>query len=171
MMGSPARTVNATRDSDARLVRRDVWPHDAAAHAREALDKDSAARHAQRTVLVTCLDEDARRICADCLAHAGYEVHVAENPDEVLGLARSTRPDVVVTSYPMVTSLGVPVTALVRHDPKLADTPVLSLASWTQEEDLAAAAADGVNLSLPMPVLLENLLDAVDRLARGEHRR
>jgi CheY-like chemotaxis protein len=119
-------------------------------------------------VLVTCLDEDARRICEDCLAHAGYDVHVVESPDEVLGLARTVRPDVIVTSYPTFTSLGVPVTALVRHDAMLAHTPVLNLASWAQEEDLAAAAADGVSLSLPMPVLLENLLAAVDRLARGE---
>jgi two-component system cell cycle response regulator DivK len=121
------------------------------------------------TVLVTCLDEDARRICAHCLTHAGYQVHVVENPDAVMRLARAARPDVIVTSYPTFTSLGVPVTALVRHDPMLAHTPVLSLASWAQDDDLAAAAADGVSLSLPMPVLLENLLDAVDRLVRGEH--
>jgi two-component system, cell cycle response regulator DivK len=169
MMRSPSRTVIADCAPGARQVRRDASPRDAAAHAREASEGDGAALHARGTVLVTCLDEDARRICADCLGHAGYEVHVAESPDAVLGLARTVRPDVIVTSYPMFTSLGVAVTALVRHDPMLAHTPVLSLASWAQAEDLAAAAAAGVSLSLPMPVLLETLLDAVDRLARGEH--
>ena len=118
------------------------------------------------TVLVVCPDEDTRRICEDCLRHAGYEVHVVENPDAVMRLARATRPDVIITSYPTYTSSGVSVTALVRHDAVLAHTPVLNLASWALQDDLAAAAADGVSLSLPMPILLENLLDAVDRLAR-----
>jgi CheY-like chemotaxis protein len=121
------------------------------------------------TVLVTCVDEDARRICADCLTYAGYEVHSVENPDAVMSLARTARPDVIITSYPTYTSLGVPLTALVRNDALLAHTPVLNLASWALQDDLDAAAADGVSLSLPMPILLENLLDAVDRLSRGEH--
>ena len=168
-MHSPARTVIDHHTSGARLVRRDASPCDPGRDAREALEQASVARHARGTVLVTCLDEDARRICAHCLAHAGYDVHVAESPDEVLGLARTVRPHVIVTSYPTFTSLGVVVTALVRHDPMLAHTPVLNLASWAHEDALAAAAADGVSLSLPMPVLLENLLDAVERLARGEH--
>jgi CheY-like chemotaxis protein len=169
LMRAPARTVITGHTSGACPVRRDASLRDAGAEAREASERDSAARHARGTVLVACLDEDARRICAHCLAHAGYEVHEVEDPDEVLGLARTARPDVIVTSYPTFTSLGVPVTALVRHDPMLAKTPVLNLASWAQEEDLAAAAVGGVSLSLPMPVLLENLLAAVDRLARGEH--
>jgi len=168
-MRAPAWTVIAGQTSGARPVRVDASPRDAGADAREASERDSVAGYPRGTVLVTCLDEDARRICAHCLAHAGYDVHVVESPDEVLGRARIVRPDVLVTSYPTLTSLGIPLTALVRHDPMLAHTPVLSLASWAQEEDLAAAAADGVSISLPMPVLLENLLEAVDRLARGEH--
>jgi len=127
------------------------------------------ARSKRGTVLVTCLDEDTRRICEDCLKHVGYEVHVVENPDAVLSRARAARPDVIITSHPTYTSFGVPVTALVRHDAVLARTPVLNLASWALQDELAAAAADGVSLSLPMPILLENLLDAVDRLSRGEH--
>jgi DNA-binding response OmpR family regulator len=125
------------------------------------------AHRTRGTVLVTCLDEDTRRICEQYLKHAGYHVHVVENPDAVMGRARAARPDVIITSYPTYTSLGVPLTALVRRDAMLAHTPVLSLASWTLEEDLATAAADGVSLSLPMPVHLEHLLGAVDRLSRG----
>jgi CheY-like chemotaxis protein len=120
------------------------------------------------TVLVTCLDEDTRRICEDCLKHVGYEVHVVENPDAVTRFARASRPDVIITSHPTYTSSGVPVTVLVRHDAVLARTPVLNLASWAQQDDLAAAAADGVSESLPMPILLVDLVEAVDRLSRGE---
>jgi CheY-like chemotaxis protein len=131
------------------------------------MERDSPDQQTRGTVIVTCLDEDARRICEQYLEHAGYRVHVVENPDAVMSLARLARPDVIITSYPTYTSFGVPVTALVRHDAVLADTPVLSLASWALHDDLAAAKADGVSLSLPMPVPLENLLEAVDRLSRG----
>jgi CheY-like chemotaxis protein len=166
-MYTPPGTLIATHTSDTRLAQRDASRCDAGSDVRHAVERHSAARHARGTVIVTCIDEDTSRICADCLAYAGYRVHVA-SPDGVLGLARTVRPDVIVTSYPTFTSLGVPVAALVRHDAVLTHTPVLSLASWTREEDLAAAAADGVSLSLPMPVLLESLLDAVARLAHGE---
>ena len=132
----------------------------------QTLEPDTSTRQTRGTVLVSCLDEDARRICAHCLAHAGYDVHEVEDADEVMGLARAARPDVIITSYPTFTSLGVPLTALVRHDTMLSQTPVLSLTSWAEEEYLAAAAADGVSLSLPMPVRLESLLGAVDQLAR-----
>ena len=132
---------------------------------RHAPDVRSSPRG---TVLVTCLDEDTRRICEDCLKHVGYEVHVVENPDAVISRARAARPDVIITSYPTYTSSGVPVATIVRNDALLAHTPVLSLASWTFQDDLAAAAADGVSQSLPMPILLEDLLEAVDRLSRGE---
>ena len=128
-----------------------------------------ARSNRRRTVLVTCVDEDTRRICEHCLKHAGYEVHVVEDPDTVMSLGRAARPDVIITSYPTYTSLGVPVTVLVRRDAVLAHTPVLNLASWALQDDLAVAAADGVSESLPMPILLEDLLEAVDRLARGEH--
>jgi chemosensory pili system protein ChpA (sensor histidine kinase/response regulator) len=127
-------------------------------------------RSARGSVLVACLDEDTSEICHQALQHAGYDVRVAEHPDVVLRLARDLRPDLIITSYPTYTSLGVPVATLVRHDPRLRRIPVLSLASWTDEKDLAAASANGVSESLPMPVLLSDLVEVVDRLVRrAEH--
>jgi CheY-like chemotaxis protein len=130
----------------------------------------SRAGGRRATVLVVCADADARRICRACLEHAGYATHVAEDPDEALTLARATAPDVIVTSFPTVTSRGVPITTLVRHDPRLARTPVLNLASWVRPEELAAATAAGVNESLPMPVPLADLLAAVARHVRAARR-
>jgi CheY-like chemotaxis protein len=119
-----------------------------------------------RVVVVACADQDAREICRACLAHAGYAVHVAGRADEALALARSARPHLIVTSSPTHPSRGHALTRLVRADPALADVPVLNLASWVRPEELAAAAAAGVSVSLTMPVDLVTLVATVDRLVR-----
>ena len=58
-------------------------------------------------------------------------------------------------------------TQAVRADAALAATPVLSLASWVRASELAEAAEAGVTESLPMPVSLVTLLEAVRRLVPG----
>jgi CheY-like chemotaxis protein len=118
-------------------------------------------------VLVACSDDDTRRICAQWLEHSGFDVVEAANPDEVLGLARASRPDVMITSHPTYASPDMTVTALLRGSAEFAKLPVLSLASWTRQEDLAAAAADGVSESLLMPVPLPALVEAIDRHTYG----
>ena len=121
-------------------------------------------------VLVACEDDDARRICKACLEHAGYLVQVAEDPNAALAIARSTLPDLVVTSFPTYTSSGLAVTTLLRRDDRLAHTPVLSLATWTRKEDLADASAAGVSESLEMPVPLHTLVETVGHLVRADSR-
>ena len=117
-------------------------------------------------VLVVCADDDAREICTEWLGHFGFDVVDAEQPSEVLALARTLHPDVVVTSHPTYASPGVTVTALLRNDAQLGRIPVLNLVRWDMREDLTAASADGASESLIMPVALRELVIAVRRHAR-----
>ena len=95
----------------------------------------------------------------------GCVVHVADDGDAAVALAAAVRPDLVVTTYPNRTRGGEPLASCVRRTPGAARVPVLNLASRVRDEELAEAAAAGVDESLPMPVCLAELLDAVERLA------
>ena len=125
------------------------------------------AARSRRIVLATGTDGDALRICEAYLRYHGYEVVTIDDPELALDAARRLRPDLLITMHPTVLRSGCCVTEAVRADAILASTPVLSLASWVRASELAQAAEAGVTESLPMPVPLAMLLDAVQRLAAG----
>lgn len=157
---------------DVRGVRALRWTAHSAPDQRcvPELEEEEVQRNSEPprgVILVACPDEDARRICRHCLEFAGYVVHETASADAIVDLAHATRPDLIVTSYPTYGSDGVSVAARVRRDAALARTPLLNLASWTRQEDLEDAAAEGVDESLPMPVALDLLLRTVERLAGG----
>lgn len=113
---------------------------------------------------MTGTDADALRICDAYLRHHGYDVVTIDEPERALEVARHRRPDLVITTYPTALSDGCCVTEAIRADATLAATPVLSIAGWVRASELADAADAGVTESLPMPVSLATLLDAVQRL-------
>lgn len=127
------------------------------------------AAHSRRVVLATGTDGDALRICEAYLRHHGYEVVTVDDPELALEAARRCRPDLLITMHPTWLRSGCCVTQAVRADAALAATPVLSLASWVRASELAEAAEAGVTESLPMPMSLAMLLDAVRRLVAGSH--
>lgn len=115
-------------------------------------------------VMVTCSDPDARQICETCLRHAGYVIVTVDHADRAVEVALRVRPQLIITSHPTWTSTRSTVTATVRAVDTLADTPILSLASWVASDDLARAREAGVTESLLMPTPLNALVDAVRRL-------
>lgn len=117
-----------------------------------------------RRVVVTCADADMRQITERCLRHVGYEVVTVVDPDRAVTTMRSVRPHLVITSFPTRTTAGRLLTEAIRADADFDDTPILSLASWLQPEDLAHARSAGVTESVPIPVSLNTLVGAVRRL-------
>ncbi|MGZ8414115.1 MAG: response regulator [Gemmatirosa sp.] len=121
-------------------------------------------RPASPRVLITTNDRDARHICDLSLRHAGYDVVAVDDPDRVLDEMRRVAPALIVTTHPTRTSTGRSVTEAIRADAAFDATPILSLASWVRPDELSRARSAGVSESIPMPVPLDRLTDAVRRL-------
>lgn len=115
-------------------------------------------------VLVACTNFDTREICTLGLRHAGYDVVPVDDPDGVLDLVRGTRPDLVITSYPTRLACGTLLAAAIRADHACAATLILNVSSWVWPDDFARASHAGVTESLPLPIRLQDLVDAVRRL-------
>jgi CheY-like chemotaxis protein len=115
-------------------------------------------------VLVVSPDEDARRIFALALEHGGYRVRVLAEPDAALATVLEQRPALVITNFPLPVAGGRTMTEVLRADPRTRTVPILNVMSHVTDRELASARAAGIDVSLPMPVELRTLIDAVRRL-------
>jgi DNA-binding NarL/FixJ family response regulator len=103
------------------------------------------------------------------LESAGIEV-VAEAAEgaEALHRAREAKPDVVVMDLRMPRMDGVEATRLLRADPSLPGVRVLVLTTFDGDENVLHAVRAGADGFLSKTAEPDELIDAVERAARGE---
>ena len=81
----------------------------------------------QRTILVADDETHILNVVSIKLQNAGFRVVTAEDGAEAYGLARSARPDLVITDYQMPRLSGIELCAKLRSDPVTADIPAIIL--------------------------------------------
>lgn len=123
---------------------------------------DANARNA--LVLVAEDNEDNRIIATTILRHAGYRVVEASCGSEVLRLARSETPDLVLMDVGMPDIDGWAATRLLREDPTTAHVKILAFTAHALPADRAQAMEAGCNGYLAKPVAPDVLLRAVDEV-------
>jgi two-component system chemotaxis response regulator CheY len=84
---------------------------------------------ARRAALILLADDDgdARQMYAEYLLLSGFAVVQARNGHDALDVARSCRPDVVVTDVEMPRMGGLQFARALRADPTLASVPIICL--------------------------------------------
>jgi signal transduction histidine kinase len=103
-----------------------------------------------------------RDLLTTVLGYVGHRVFEAGSADTALELARSERPDLIITDIVMPKMNGYEFVREVRADPALADIPVIfSTANYVEEEVKALAAACGVSRFLPKPCEPETIVSVV----------
>jgi DNA-binding response OmpR family regulator len=119
----------------------------------------------KRLLLVTQY-ADERAIYGEALRAEGFDVHIAEGPDDAFTTALQERPDVVVTRVPQVGAFG-PESDLLRRLRERAETrfvPVVILTSLIQPESRPHAAEAGYHSYLLIPALPDTLVNEVRRV-------
>ncbi len=119
---------------------------------------------------VVLVDDHAlcRNGLTDLLHHRGNITVVAAlgDPEQVAGVLREHRPDLLVLDLRMPTTDGL--TLLRRLRAEGCDTPALILTMSDAEADLAAALRAGVRGYLLKDMEPEDVIAAIERAARGE---
>ena len=114
-------------------------------------------------ILVVDDEPDVRRLVAQALGEAGYDVVTAGDGADALDEMRAFGPDAVVLDLIMPVLDGEGFLRECRADPALAEVPV---ALFTTARDAERVARDlGVQARIPKPFELDELLDVVTRLA------
>ena len=107
-------------------------------------------------------DADTRELVSYVLARAGYEVVVAENPEQAAHLAQTSSVDLYLIDNWMPGGSGIELCGWLRKFDT--DTPILFFSGAAYEQDKRDALAAGAQGYLTKPADNEKLVEEVSRL-------
>ena len=97
-------------------------------------------------------------------AHEDYDLTITDNGDAALAKAQELKPDLVMADVYMPGKNGYELTAAIRQDPDLQNTPVLLLAGSFEPFDEEKARNCRANAWIEKPFESQNLIDKVSDL-------
>ena len=115
-------------------------------------------------VLVTDDDPQILFLVRQALELAGHDVFSTDDPSEVLGLARATRPDAMILDVMMPSITGIELLGSLRRDPETACIPVLFLSGLGDGSDRVRGLREGADDYLVKPFEPAELVLRVERL-------
>jgi CheY-like chemotaxis protein len=118
---------------------------------------DSSPAPARRRILVVDDMCDAALTLARLLEAMGHEVRTAPNAAEALVIARSQRPDLVLSDIAMPRMDGYELARRLRQEPELGGAVLVALTGFGQESDRQRAHEAGFDSHLVKPVKLDAL--------------
>jgi pilus assembly protein CpaE len=106
------------------------------------------------------------QLVARALEPSGAELHFADNGTAGIALARSLRPDLIITDVMMADITGYEVTRLLRRESQFAGTPILVLTAQTGLQDKLKSFEAGADDHLTKPFEAAELAARVAALLR-----
>ena len=119
------------------------------------------------TVLIIDDEIHIRRLIAQMLELAGYQVLEAAGGSEALRLMEQTKPDVITCDIFMPGMNGFEVLEAIKSEPATAEIPVIMLTAIGQEKDTARAKALGADDYITKPFGTTNLVETIERQLAG----
>ncbi len=108
--------------------------------ARPAVTRTPGEASAKPLILVVDDDPHALRIVRDALTKAGYAVRVTAEADEMAGLIRAEKPQLVLLDLVLPGAGGI---ELMAEVPELSDLPVIFISGYGRDETIARAFEAG----------------------------
>ncbi len=116
-----------------------------------------------KTILVVDDNIDTRELLHLYLKKAGYTIFVAADGGEGLYRAKTDDPDLIITDITMPNLDGYEMIRELRAMEKFADTPIIALTAYG-EEQLEAAREAGATDARSKPMNMEELIELVRAL-------
>ena len=120
------------------------------------------------TVLVVDDSLTVRKVTARTLERNNYDVVLARDGVEALGVLQDKFPDLVLTDIEMPRMDGFELLGAIRNDRTAADTPVIMISSRTGQKHRNRAEALGVSAYLGKPYTEMELIETIERLSPRE---
>ncbi|PVZ72161.1 Hpt domain-containing protein [Pelagibaculum spongiae] len=133
-------------------------------HARLSMETEEVIEQEKPPVILVVDDSiTVRKVTSRLLKRNGYEVMLAKDGmDAIATLHEHAKPDVMLLDIEMPRMDGFEVASKVRHDPNLADLPIIMITSRTGDKHRHRAAELGVNHYLGKPYQETELLSLVN---------
>ena len=117
-----------------------------------------------KNILVIDDSPTERFFLADILSKAGYQVTTAENGEEGIAKAKSTRPDLILMDVVMPGLNGFQATRAIARDPDTRGIPIIICTSKSQETDKIWGMRQGARDYIVKPVSRDELLAKIAAL-------
>ena len=117
-----------------------------------------------KNILVADEDADTRVILRTLLERQQFTVIEAESADAALAASRQWALDLVIMNYPMLCASGDTLVRRLKNDSLTRDVPILNLTSRVVPQYLTQAASEGVDITLPKPLDVEQIVTVVSDL-------
>lgn len=115
-----------------------------------------------RKILIVDDEVNNRLLLTTILEHAGYEVAEASDGAQALGLARSSRPDLVIIDLNMPGMGGLDLIKALRADPAIADARLALYTATTADASMEQfMETAGVDCVITKPSEPQDVIEAV----------
>ncbi len=116
-------------------------------------------------VMIVDDDDGMRKLMRRTLERMGFsQIYTAKDGSEGLQLARTQKPDVIVSDYDMPNMHGLQFLKAVREDPALAKTAFVMLSGVANDRVIEKAGELGANSIIAKPFLAADLKHRLEAL-------
>ncbi len=120
----------------------------------------------KRKILLVEDNEATQEVMQVELGVLGYEVAVASNGAEAIGMAISYAPDLILMDIHMPKMDGLEAASQIRSDPKSRSIPILAATAGTRPGDREKCLANGFSSYLAKPFTHHELAAAIKSLLK-----
>ena len=112
----------------------------------------------KKRILVVEDQDDNRQILRDLLTKAGFDLIEAENGEDAVALAQTSRPDLILMDIQLPILDGYEATRRIKADPDLKSIPIIVVTSYALSGDEEKARLAGCDDYVAKPFSPRQLL-------------
>ena len=116
-----------------------------------------------KTVLIVEDEADAAELFAEMMRVSGFRVRKTSSSTPALSMMTEEKPDIVLLDIMMPDVSGLDILRQMRHDPVLANIPVVVVSAKSMPADIRNGMEAGASTYLTKPVGFLELKEAVER--------
>jgi CheY-like chemotaxis protein len=117
----------------------------------------------EKTVLIVEDEADAAELFAEMMRVSGFRVRKTSSSTPALSMMTEEKPDIVLLDIMMPDVSGLDILRQMRHDPVLANIPVVVVSAKSMPADIRNGMEAGASTYLTKPVGFLELKEAVER--------
>jgi len=116
-----------------------------------------------KTVLIVEDNELNMKLFHDLLEAHGYDTVGTRNGVEVIELARTHRPDLILMDIQLPEVSGLEVTKWIKGDPELHEVPVVAVTAFAMKGDEERIRQGGCEAYLSKPISVAKFMETIRR--------
>jgi len=121
----------------------------------------------KKQILIADDELDVLSVLEKGLTAEGYSVITASSGNDVIGLAKSKRPDLIILDLEMPDMYGGDITKMLKEDPETKDIPVMFLTGmFPKEEEEKGGRVIASHILFAKPYDISELVTVIEELIR-----